>query len=85
MSFFYQIGIVMQADRFATSHCLTNDEITYIDKVTQFAEAYCNLGSLEQVLGFAVQNFQTVESTFESQIGTHNANIVAHNLLQLLE
>lgn len=75
---------VVQAAAFLAGHGVTHDEVADIDKVTQLADFWVEDGLLVEVLRFTIEDFETVESALQTQVGAHDADIATHNGLQLL-
>ena len=78
------VDVVVQAAALLAFHCLTHDEVAYVDDVAQFAQLAAHDALLEELLGLLVQEVEAVPGTFKAQVGTHDAHVCAHNLLHLL-
>lgn len=78
---FVAVGVVegvVKSTTFSTFLCHFYDEVADVDFVAEFANGKVDTAALVEALGFATDYFETVESTLESEVATHDANVVAH-------
>ncbi len=72
----------MQSPALLPVHSVPDDQIAHVDHVSQLADFREEYGFLIEIFGLAVEDFQTVESALQTQVGAHNAHIAAHDGLQ---
>ena len=61
------------------------DEITHIDHIAQFTDVLRSFDALEEALCLLIKHVETIPSTMEAQVGTHDADIVRHDLVDFLD
>ena len=75
---------VVEAAALLAGHGVAHDEVADVDEVAELADFRIQDGLLVEFLGLAVEDLETVEGALQTQVGTHDADIAAHDGLQLL-
>ena len=66
----------MQSAAFFAFHCLTHNQISYVDHITQFANLSGGYAAFEQAFSFFVNDIQSVPGTFQAKVAADNTYIV---------
>ena len=71
----------MQPATFLTFHCLTGDQVTDVDHVTQFTQFFGGLATFEEAFRLFVQDVQAVPGAGQAGITADDADIRFHDLV----
>ena len=63
----------MQPATFLTFHCLTGDQVTDVDHVTQFTQFFGGLATFEEAFRLFVQDVQAVPGAGQAGVAANNA------------
>ena len=74
----------MESTALATFLSHLDDQVADVDLVAELAELHRDVASVVEVLSLAVDNLEAVEGTLEAEITADDADIAAHDLLDLL-
>ena len=74
----------MQSAAFFAFHCLTHNQISYVDHITQFANLSGGYAAFEQAFSFFVNDIQSVPGTFQTKVAADTTYLSTHNLVDFL-
>ena len=74
----------MQTTTLLALYCLTCDEVAHVYHVSKFTDILARLHPLEERLCLFIEQVETVPCTFQSEVTSHDAHIVAHYLSHFL-
>ena len=74
----------MKTTTLLTLYRLTRDEIAHVNHVAEFADIATCLHTLEEILCLLIEHVETVPRSLESEVTTHDTNIVGHYLAHFL-
>ena len=78
------VGSEMQTSTFLAFYSPASDEISYIYHVSQFADIPACINTLEEGFCLFIKSIKTHPGTFQTKVGTDNANIVGHDSAYLM-
>ena len=78
------VDCVMQSSAFLSFHRLTGNQVTDVNHVAKFAKFAGSFATLEEALGFFVQDVQTIPGADEADIASDDTDIGFHDLVYFL-
>ena len=75
------VNRVMKPSALFSFHCLTSNQVTYINHVTELANLSGSLYTFKQAFCFFIENIQTVPCTHQTEVASYNTYIRLHNLI----
>ena len=75
----------MEATALLTFYRPAGDEVADVDDVTQLADVLACLDTLEEGFRLLIDEVETVPGTLQAKVGTDDAHVVCHDLVDFLD